>query len=129
MASKVACKKCQTLIDPEFPLHMCRPAPNVEEILSGTPEEKAAKQVLQETGHASMLHRVRAAYKMLTSMQDDWDKFVELGNVARPKYVRGIGDVKFLESMYLLFDSVQLENVALSKQQFFYISDLYARSL
>lgn len=127
--TKTNCSKCGTEVDPAFPLHMCRPTPNFLDAASGSPEVRENAQVLQETGHASMLDRVKATHRMLTGMQDEWDRFVEVGNEARPKYVRGVGDVKFLTGVYDTFDSVNLEDIRVSKSQFFYVSDIYSRSL
>jgi hypothetical protein len=91
------------------------------------PSYKLWAQDLEKTGHLSMLARTRAAHKMVMSLLDEFEEGEDEGEL--PKWIRGKRDRDFYQGMVEKFDTEPLENVVLTAKQWFYLYDLYQRSL
>lgn len=81
---------------------------------------------LQETGHITMLDRVKAAHRMVTAMVDSWD---ERTPERPPKWAKSQDDRMLYKSLLDKFDMQELDKIIISKKQFYYLRDLYERSL
>lgn len=81
---------------------------------------------LQETGHPTMLDRVKACHRMVTALTDEWEHRTP---EKQPKWIRNGEDRKFWRDMFDKFDMWKLEEIVISKAQYFYLKDMYDRSL
>ena len=89
-------------------------------------------QVMEETGHESMLARVKAFHKMLTALTDEWETYLahQDSDVQRPpKWIKSRKDSAFYSDMLLLFDSANIEDISINKKQYWRMRDLYDRSI
>lgn len=87
---------------------------------------------LEETGHASMQDRAKAAQRMVTALTDSWE--VWLTNPTKPPSPKWFDphDEKtknFIRNMVAKFDLHKLENVEITKQQYWWLKDLYDKYL
>lgn len=85
-----------------------------------------AHDTLQETGHLTMLDRVKAAHRMVMAMVDSWELRTQ---EQPPKWVSKPADRTFYAQMLGQFDMMEMEKISISKAQFWYLRDLYERSL
>lgn len=86
---------------------------------------------LEETGHATMGARVKAFHRMLTALTDDWEEWLETMQHPdeRPQWIHGTKDEQFFADMLLIFDSANIEDISITKRQWFRMRDIYDRSL
>lgn len=81
---------------------------------------------LQETGHITMLDRVKAAHRMVTAMVDSWELRTQ---EQPPKWARSKEDRILYQNLLNKFDTQELESIDINTAQFFALRDLYALSL
>lgn len=82
-----------------------------------------------ETGHPTMLDRVRAMHRMVTGLLDEWEEYVAAENGRPPKWCRELNQRTFFKNIADQFDIARLEELNFSRHQYFYLKDLYDRSL
>jgi len=87
--------------------------------------------IQQETGHLTMGARVKAFRRMLTALTGDWEEWLDTMQHPdeQPKWIRGRSDERFFVDMLLIFDSANIEDIAVTKKQYFRMRDIYERSL
>jgi len=147
MGQVFSCPECGKMVATIFPMHICEPTEEFKSRIEArshylhtlakitlpahVPIGAAPSAIMQETGHETMLDRVKAFHRMLTALTPDWEEWLETMQHPdeRPRWIREAKDQKFFADMLLTFDSANIEDISITKKQFFWMRDIYDRSL
>lgn len=87
---------------------------------------------IEETGHASMQDRAKAAQKMVTALVDSWEAWNQ--NPTEPPEPKWFDPNEektknFIKNLVAKFDNQLTENAEITKLQWFWLKDLYDKYL